>query len=334
MKKGPVVPFVMVTPTPGSWACRIAVSLAHGRHPRPSDHFRGRATWRLGVVTTLTGMNLPAKGSQARSIVLKPRRGFQGIDFRRLWQFRELALCLALRDIQVRYKQTLLGAGWALIQPIAMMIALTAVRRFMSQSSAGPADAVFVFAAVLPWTFFAGSVTASTNSLVSNAHMLRKVYFPRLIVPVAAVGAPLLDYIVAFVVLAALMLAYGVSFTAQLALLPALIVTTIIAALGVGVLLSALTVAYRDFRYVVTLLVQLWFFATPVIYGLDEMPARYRWLMGLNPMGGTIEAFRNAVLGRPIDYALWAASASVASICLIVGLIYFSRAERKFADIV
>lgn len=290
-------------------------------------------------MTTFMGLGLPAKGSQARSIVLRPRRGFESVDLKRLWQFRELALCLAMRDIQVRYKQTLLGAAWALIQPVAMMVALTAVRRVLAPAPAAGVtsiytDAVFIFAAILPWTFFSASVTASTNSLVNNAHMLRKIYFPRLIVPVSAVGAPLLDYMIAFIVLAALMLVCGIAFTTKLLLLPALIVTTIIAALGVGVLLSALTVAYRDFRYVVTLLVQLWFFATPVLYSLDEMPARYRWLMGFNPVGGTIEAFRNAVLDRPIDLPLWCASTAVSAICLVVGLLYFTRAERRFADIV
>ena len=264
--------------------------------------------------------------------VLRPRAGWSPAELVKLWRYRELLGFLSLRDIQVRYKQTLLGALWAVLQPIAMMVALTALRTIMGRG--GDQVAVFIFAALLPWTFFAASVTASTNSLVANAHMLRKIYFPRLIVPISAVGAPLLDYGISFVILAAMMWWFGVAFTWQLLLLPLLVVTTVVAALGVGVMLSALTVKYRDFRYVVTLLIQVWFFATPVIYSVHEIPARYQWLMMLNPMGGTIEAFRAAVLGGPIDYIAWAVSTQVALLCLLVGMVYFGRAERQFADVV
>ncbi len=204
-------------------------------------------------MTTLTPTTIGL--TQSTTTVLRPRQGWQPINLSKLWRFRELLWFLALRDIQVRYKQTVLGVAWALVQPIALMIALTAVRQFIL---GGEADPVFVFAAILPWTFFAASVTGSTNSLVANAHMLRKIYFPRLLIPVAAVGAPLVDFGIAFLVLIAMMLLpwFGVALTWQLALL---VVATAIAALGVGIALSALTVAYRDFRYVVTLLVQLWF---------------------------------------------------------------------------
>ena len=264
--------------------------------------------------------------------ILRPHRRWSVSELAKLWRHRELLGFLALRDIKVRYKQTLLGALWAVLQPVAMMIALTALRTIMGMG--GDRIPVFIFAALLPWTFFAASVTASTNSLVTNAHMLRKIYFPRLIIPVAAVGAPMLDYGISFAVLAAMMWWFQVAFTWHLLLLPLLIGSTVVAALGVAVMLSALTVKYRDFRYVVTLLVQLWFFATPVIYCVQEIPARYQWAMMLNPMGGTIEAFRAVVLGTPIDFVAWAVSAQVAVLCLLVGLVYFHRAERKFADVV
>jgi len=264
--------------------------------------------------------------------VLQPRRRWSVSELAKLWRHRELLGFLALRDIKVRYKQTLLGAFWAVLQPVAMMVALTALRTIMGMG--GKQIPVFIFAALLPWTFFSASVTASTNSLVTNAHMLRKIYFPRLIVPVAAVGAPMLDYTISFAVLAAMMWWFQVAFTWELLFLPLLIFSTVIAALGVGVMLSALTVKYRDFRYVVTLLVQLWFFATPVIYCVQEIPLRYQWMMMLNPMGGTIEAFRAVVLGTPIDFVAWAVSAQVAVLCLLLGLVYFHRAERKFADVV
>jgi len=270
--------------------------------------------------------------TQVLTTVLEPRQGWQTIPFAKLVRYRELLWFLALRDIQVRYKQTALGVIWAVIQPVALMIALTGLRKVMGMG--GAADPVYVFAAILPWTFFSAAVTGSTNSLVNNAHMLGKVYFPRLIVPLAAVGSPLMDYIVSFTVLAAMMLWYGIAPSALLLLLPLLVMTTITAALGVGILLSALTVAYRDFRYVVTLLVQLWFFATPVIYSMSDMPEHWQWLMWLNPMGGTIEAFRSAVMGTPVDFTAWAVSSQVAALCLVVGLIYFTRAERRFADII
>jgi len=288
----------------------------------------------LSVLPSTNPLSWRGTSSDKQTITLRARRGWQPLDAAKLWRFRELLWFLALRDIQVRYKQTLLGVFWAVLQPIALMIALTCLRRVMGMGGAN--DVIFVFAAILPWTFFAASVTGSTNSLVANAHMLRKIYFPRLLVPLAAVGAPLMDYAVSFCVLFLMMTLpwFAIAPTWQFALLPLLVLTTIIAALGVGVMLSALTVAYRDFRYVVTLLVQLWFFATPVIYSLDDIPERFRFVMWFNPMGGTIEAFRDAVMGTPIDYVAWAVSAQSAMLCFIVGLIYFCRAERRFADIV
>lgn len=277
-------------------------------------------------------------GASAHSDVriLRSRRGWQPLGLARLWRYRELLGFLALRDIQVRYKQTALGTLWAVLQPLAMMVALVGLRRIMRHGTgeSSGSEVVFVFAAVLPWTFFAASVNAAAGSVVANAHMLRKIYFPRLIMPLAAVGAPLMDYAVSFAVLLALMVFFAVAPTWQLLLLPLLVATTLIAALGVGVLLAALTVSYRDFRYVVALLIQIWFFASPVIYSLDEVPARYQWLMWLNPMGGTIEAFRAAVTGSAVPWLAWAASTQVSILCLMAGLIYFGRAERKFADVV
>lgn len=237
-----------------------------------------------------------------------------------------------MRDVKVRYKQTALGALWALIQPIAMMIILTAIRKVMGLG--GAADPVLIYAALLPWFFFASSVTASTNSLVANANMLRKVYFPRLIVPLASVGAPLVDYFVAFLALIGLMAWYGLAPTAAFLLLPLCILSTIIAALGVGILLSALTVSYRDFRYVAPFLVQVLFFLSPVLYTAADVPETYRWILGLNPMGGVIEAFRSVVLGHAIDWSLWLSSTQVGMVCLLVGLWRFSRAERLFADVI
>jgi lipopolysaccharide transport system permease protein len=280
----------------------------------------------------------PAQTAAATSArVLRPRRGWEFSDLAKLWQFRELALCLAMRDIKVRYKQTALGALWAVIQPFTMMVVMSVFFGRLINLEAktdGIPYPIFFYAGMLPWTFFAAAVHGSTNSLVANSHMLRKIYFPRLILPLSAVGAPLVDYAVAFSVLAGLMIWYGIAVTAWLAWLPLLVALTIIAALGVGVLLSAMTVKFRDFRYVVTFLIQVWFFITPVIYPTSIVGDRWRWLLQLNPMGGTIEAFRACVLGRPIDFPALLMSASVSFLCLLTGLLYFNHTERRFADVV
>lgn len=271
--------------------------------------------------------------------VLRPRKGWQAIDFMTIWRYRELLAFLALRDIKVRYKQTALGALWAVIQPFVLMVVLSiffgrVIDIDMEDKTSGIPYPIFLYAGLLPWIFFAATVTASTSSLVSNAHMLRKVFFPRLIVPLSSVGAPLVDYLVAFGVLLGLMVWYGVMPTVQLFLLPLFMLVTIIAALGVGIGLSGLTVSFRDFRYVVPFMIQVWFFVTPVIWPVTIVDQRYHWLLRLNPMGGTIEAFRAAVLGTPIDVLALGISAAMAILSLVVGLGYFGCAEKRFADVV
>ena len=273
------------------------------------------------------------------SLVLQPRRGLNTIEIRRLWRYRDLLGFLALRDIKVRYKQTVLGALWAILQPFVMMVVLSlflgrVIDVEMTDKTRGIPYPIFLYAGLLPWTFFGAAVTASTNSLVANAGMLRKVYFPRLILPISAIGAPLVDYALAFGVLLGLMVWYGVPPTFELLLLPIFILLTIVAALGVGIGLSGLTVRYRDFRYIVPFMLQIWFYITPVIWPVTIVDSSYHWLLRLNPMGGTIEAFRAAVLGTPIDTTALATSSGVAILCLIGGLIYFGWAERRFADVV
>jgi lipopolysaccharide transport system permease protein len=266
---------------------------------------------------------------------IRPRRGWQPLGLAQLGRYQDLLLFLALRDIQVRYKQTFLGAAWAILQPVASMMALLFLGHLTGVAWRCEAPyAIFLFAGLLPWTFFAGAVNASSNSLVANAAMLRKIYFPRLIIPLASVGAPLVDYLVASVVLAALMLWYGVGVTSSLLFVPPLVLSTLLAALGVGVMLSALTAAYRDFRFVVGFLVQIWFFLSPVIYPVSFIPERFRWFLALNPMYGTIEAFRAAILGRPLPFGAWAVSVVVSLICLVAGLAYFARTERRMADVI
>ncbi|MCE9591940.1 MAG: ABC transporter permease [Planctomycetes bacterium] len=269
--------------------------------------------------------------------VLRPRRGFERLDTTQLWRYRELLSFLAWRDIKVRYKQTLLGATWAIIQPLLTMVVLSLffgrVIDLTDRTGKVPYP-IFLYAGLLPWTFFSSAVTAATNSLVNNAHMLRKIYFPRLLVPVASIGVPLIDYLMASSVLLALMAWYRLAPTPAFLLIPALFGLTFIAALGIGVGMAALTVSYRDSRYLVPFFIQLGFFITPVIYPVTILSEKWRWVLWLNPVGGTITAFRDAVLGTPIDYSAVAVSGAMSVALLVVGLIYFARAQRRFADVV
>lgn len=269
--------------------------------------------------------------------IIKPQRGLGALDPFELWRRRELAWVLALRDLRVRYKQTFLGVAWAVIQPLATMVVL----HIFFGKVMGMADKVgdvpypvFLYAGLLPWTLFSNAVTASSNSLVGNSHILSKVYFPRLLLPLSATLVPAIDYAIAFVVLAGLMLWFQVPVTLGVVLVPLLVLSTVLAVLGVGILLASLTVCYRDFRYVVPFMLQLWLFMTPVIYDLSFVPQRYQWLMNLNPMAGTIDAFRAVVFGQPVNYAAWAVSTTVAVITLVIGLVWFAKLERKFADVV
>jgi lipopolysaccharide transport system permease protein len=193
---------------------------------------------------------------------------------------------------------------------------------------------IFVYAALLPWTFFANSVTASTNSLVGSAAILSKVYFPRLIIPLASVGGGLVDFLIAAGVLLLLMLYYGVGWSLNLLVAPLLMAGVLLSALGVGTLLSALTVAYRDFRYVVPFTIQFWMFATPVVYPASLVPERWQWLLALNPMAGMIEGFRSAFLGRPFDFATIGISLLVGAAVFLISVAYFEKVERRFADII
>jgi homopolymeric O-antigen transport system permease protein len=289
--------------------------------------------------STLNSFSLhdAAARHSAQVTVIKPQRGFGALDPVELWKRRELAWVLALRDLRVRYKQTFMGVAWAVIQPLATMVVLHIFFGKVMGMAERVGDVpypVFLYAGLLPWTLFSNAVTASSNSLVGNAHILSKVYFPRLLLPLSATLVPVIDYAIAFVVLAGLMFWFQVPVTLGVVLVPLLILSTILAILGVGILLASLTVSYRDFRYVVPFMLQLWLFMTPVIYDLSFVPERYQWLMNLNPMAGTIDAFRAVVLGQQVNYAAWAVSTATAAITLVIGLVCFAKLERKFADVV
>jgi lipopolysaccharide transport system permease protein len=278
---------------------------------------------------------------QAIRIAARPRRRITADSARwwsawrwvELWRYRDLLWFLGGRDIRVRYKQTALGALWAILQPLATMLVFTV---FFGHWLGVPrmTDPVFVYSGLLPWTLFAATTTAAAASVVANADIMRKVYFPRLILPLAASGAPLVDFLVAMAVLLGLMLWQGVGLTPQFALIPALIASTLLTALGVGTLLAAMTVAYRDFRHIVPFMLQLWFFATPVIFPAHVVPPRFGWVLAINPMAGQIEAYRAAIGGGAIDWQAWGGSCALAGALAVFGWAHFSRMEERFADVV
>lgn len=290
----------------------------------------------LGVVDSR--FNQGTRGgifSHEHITVIEPQKSWRTLDLKELWAYRELLYVLAQRDIKVRYKQTVLGVAWALIQPLATMLLFTMVfGRLARIPSDGLPYPVFVYAALLPWTFFANAISTTSNSLVGQQHLISKVYFPRLIIPLSSIGTGLIDFAVSSVILLILMVYYGVGWSFNLLAVPLLVLAVIFIALGVGTLLSALTVTYRDFRYVVPFMVQFWMFATPVVYPASLFPEQWRWALYLNPMAGLIEGFRSAFLARPFDWTGIGISMTVAAGILLLGLFYFEKMERRFADII
>ncbi len=267
--------------------------------------------------------------------IIEPRRGWHMLNWRELWAYRELLWVLTARDIKVRYKQTVLGAGWAIIRPLLTMIIFSVVfGQFAKMPSDGFPYPVFVYAALLPWTFFAAAISTSGQSLVGSANLVSKVYFPRLIIPLSSIGAGLIDLAISTGVLLGMMLWFGVGFTWHLLAAPLLLIGVVFTALGVGTLLSALTVAYRDFTHLTPFLVQIWMYITPVIYPVSLVPEKWQWLLYVNPMTGLIEAFRSAFLGKSFDLPGIAISLSVAVVVFAIGVAYFERVERRFADII
>jgi lipopolysaccharide transport system permease protein len=272
---------------------------------------------------------------QTQEIIIEPRGKFSGFQFRELWNYRELLRFLVVRDIKVRYKQTVLGGLWAILQPFMNMVVFTI---FFGHLAGIPSDnlpyPIFVYTALLPWQFFSGGIGSSGNSLVANSHLISKVYFPRIIIPAASLGAGCLDFFISFILLIVMMVYYGIYPGSGIIYFPLLMVLITVAAMGVGMILAALNVAYRDFRYVIPFLIQFWLFATPVIYPASIVPERWRWLINLNPMAGLITGIRSSLLNMPLFWTdIWISG--TISICLFVtGIFYFRKMERRFADII
>lgn len=277
-----------------------------------------------------------ASEKNGNQIDIKPPSKWQAIDLREIWQYRELLYFLAWRDVRVRYKQTVIGAAWAILQPFMTMVVFSVIFGILMEiPTNGVPYPVFSYVALLPWTFFASALTRSGNSLIYDANLISKVYFPRLIIPIAAVISMLIDFVIAFVILIAMMLFYGIVPSMLIFSLPVFAILAFITALGLGLWLSALNVKYRDIAYVIPFLVQFWLFITPVLYPITIIPKNWQFIYSLNPMVGVIEGFRWALLGQQnIPFILLLLSSLVVLAVFISGLFYFRRMEYEFADVV
>ncbi len=268
-------------------------------------------------------------------VVIQPTKRWSQLSFKDIWAYRELLFFLTWRDVKVRYKQTALGAAWAILQPLFMMIIFTIFfGRIAGVASAGIPYPVFALAGLVPWTFFSNSITASGNSLVGSANLITKVYFPRLIVPAAAMLAGLVDFVLAFVLLILLMVYYHVVPTIQVLFLPVLVLLTSLFSLAVGTWFSALNVKYRDVRFALPFLIQLWLFVSSVILPSTSIPPKWRWLLMLNPMSGIIEGYRSALFGLPFDWPALGIASGLTILTLLYAIYAFGRVERSFADII
>jgi len=282
----------------------------------------------------------PSRPDSGVVVHIRPSGKWAPLNLRDLWHYRELLFFLTWRDIKVRYRQTVLGVVWAIIQPLFAMLIFTL---FFGRLAGMPSDGIpyplFAYAGLLPWMFFSTAVTTSGNSLVGSANLISKVYFPRLLIPASAVGAALVDFAVSFGLLIAMMIWYYAQGLVELPglgllLLPLLVFLTGLLALGVGLWLSALNVKYRDIRHALPFLIQVWMFATPIIYPASLVPERYRWVLALNPLAGIIEAYRSALFNRPFDWVSLGVSAAVTLVILIFAAYGFRQMEKNFADLV
>lgn len=270
-----------------------------------------------------------------RRLVLKPSDGAPKIDLAELWHYRDLLYFLTRREIAIRYKQTLLGLAWAVLQPLLSMVVFSLFLGRLAGVSGGDLPyPVFCYLGLLPWTYFANAMTRSSASLVGNANLLSKVYFPRLLIPLSATLSALVDFAIAFVVLLGLMAWYHTPLSAAVLWLVPLTLATAFLATGIGMGLAALNVQYRDVQHAIPFLMQLWMFATPVVYPVDTVPERWRFLLDLNPMTGLIEAYRAAPLGRPLNLHALVISAAVGLVLIAIGVWRFRRMEKIFADVV
>ena len=296
---------------------------------------KSQATPAAAVPRAESSLTESAAAASERRTRIKSEEAGVELNLGELWQYRELLYFLTLRDIKVRYKQTLMGVAWVIIQPLLTVLIFTLVfNRFVRLDTGSLPYPLFALSGLLLWLFFANAVTNSTNSLLSNSNLITKVYFPRLFIPAASVGAGLVDLGVAFLLLIALCIYYGVALTLNLLLVPFFILLMALLALGVGLLSAAMTVKYRDLRHALPFIIQLWMFASPVIYPASVVPEKWKWLLLVNPVAGIIEGFRASLTGRPFNWLHLFISAAITFALLIFSVYIFRRFEDTFADVV
>lgn len=288
----------------------------------------------LGTAAVDMADSPPSQSSAPPVTIIEPKRGWAPIDWREAWAYRELLYFLTWRDIKVRYKQTVLGVVWAVLQPVLGMIVFSIIFGKVAEiPSDGFPYPVFVYAGLLPWTFFFNAVTQGGQSLVNQQHLLTKIYLPRIFVPSASIGSGLVDFGIGLVVYVFILIGYGVAPGWGILFLPILILATILTAMGLSYTLAALTVSYRDFRYVIPFMMQSLMWASPTVWPMSKIPEQYRWLAALNPMAGVIDGFRCSILGSPWDLTVIGVSSLSMAVMLVFGLRYFKHVERRFADI-
>lgn len=287
------------------------------------------------MISTQKVLPHPTPGDQEHLIKIRPPKKWVPVDFHELWEYRELLVSFFIRDVKIRYKQTVLGFLWAIIQPFFLMVVFSL---FFGRLAQIPSDGIpyplFSFAALIPWTLFAEGLTRSSTSMVNNANIMTKVYFPRLIMPISGILSPLVDFTIAFVILLLMMAYYGFVPTVAIVLLPLFILLALMTSLAVGLWLSALNVKYRDFQYTIPFIIQIWLFLSPVVYPASMIPQQWQFLYALNPMSGVIEGFRWALLGTNPPQTMILVSVVVVFFLLVGGLFYFKRMEQYFADVV
>ncbi|HET7541380.1 MAG TPA: ABC transporter permease [Polyangiaceae bacterium] len=312
----------------GIFGTRVA---NEGSAPLQSSPRRADFRWR--ALPAAFGGELMS--SRVPLATIRPQQNWAALDLRGLWEFRDLFYFLAARDIKVRYKQTVLGASWAVIQPLFSTLVFSL---FFGKLAKMPSDGlpypVYTYAAMTLWTFLVNAVNSGGNSLVGNANLITKVYFPRIIMPAAAVGAGLVDLAIAFVIQLGLNIYYAIPFAGAILMAPVIVLLTTLLASAVGLWMSALNVKYRDVRFALPFFVQLWMFATPVIYPPGIVPERYRWLLSLNPMTGLIDGFRSALFNRPFDWSALGISTAITFAMLIYATFSFRKMEMRFADVI
>ena len=272
---------------------------------------------------------------KAPLVTIEQSKSWVALNWRDLWTYRELLYFLTWRDVKVRYKQTVLGVAWAILQPLFMMIVFSLFfGRLAGVDSKGIPYALFALAGLVPWTFFANAVTTSGNSLVGNTNLITKVYFPRVLVPAAAVAAGLVDFVFAFLTLVVAMLYYRVGLTVNILMLPVLVLLTTLFALAVGMWMSALNVKYRDVRFALPFVIQIWLFVSSVIVPSTALPEKWRWLLSLNPMSAIVESFRAALFGQPFPWQTLGIATVITATALVYSSYSFHKVEKTFADII